>query len=126
MVSKHLSTSLSTVVSAPEAVSQRFSVKKVFCKKGVLRYFAKFIGKHLCQRFVFNKVAGRACNFIKKKIWQRFFPVNFEKLLRTPFLTEHLWWLLLSIPLDIKFLTNVRLFKVKTNHWKCIECSCKL
>ena len=31
---------------------------EVFCKKDVLRNFAKFTGKHLCQRFFFNKVAG--------------------------------------------------------------------
>ena len=30
----------------------------MFCKKGVLRNFAKFTGKHLCQRFYFNKVVG--------------------------------------------------------------------
>ena len=29
---------------------------EVFCKKGVLRHFAKFTGKHLCQS-LFNKVA---------------------------------------------------------------------
>ena len=34
-------------------------------KKGVLRNFAKFTGKNLCQRLFFNKVAGGACNFIK-------------------------------------------------------------
>ena len=28
-------------------------------KKGVLRNFAKFTGKHLCQSLFFNKVAGR-------------------------------------------------------------------
>ena len=27
-------------------------------KKGVFRNFAKFTGKHLCQRLFFNKVAG--------------------------------------------------------------------
>ena len=27
---------------------------ELFCKKGVLRNFAKFTGKHLCQRFFFN------------------------------------------------------------------------
>ena len=32
----------------------------MFCKKGVLRNFAKFTGKHLCQRLFFNKVAGLA------------------------------------------------------------------
>ena len=37
----------------------------VFCKKGVLRNFAKFTGKHLYQSLYFNKVAGQVCNFIK-------------------------------------------------------------
>ena len=31
---------------------------KVFCKKCVLRNFAKFTGKDLCQSLFFNKVAG--------------------------------------------------------------------
>ena len=34
------------------------SPPKVFCKKGVLRNFAKFTGKHLYQSLYFNKVAG--------------------------------------------------------------------
>ena len=37
----------------------RGSRPEVFCKKGVLRSFAKFPGKHLCQVSLFNKVAGR-------------------------------------------------------------------
>ena len=36
----------------------RSSRPKLFCKKGVLRNFAKFTGKHLCQSLFFNKVAG--------------------------------------------------------------------
>ena len=45
----------------------RSSRSEVFCKKEVLRNFAKFTGKHLCQSFFFNKVAGlQACNFILK------------------------------------------------------------
>ena len=31
---------------------------EIFCKKGVLRNFAKFTGKHLCQRLFFKKVAS--------------------------------------------------------------------
>ena len=31
---------------------------EVFCKKGVLRNFAKFTGKHLCQSLSFNNIAG--------------------------------------------------------------------
>ena len=34
----------------------------MFCEKGVLRNFAKFAGKHLCQSLFFNKVAGGADN----------------------------------------------------------------
>ena len=37
----------------------RSSRPEVFCKKGVLRNFAKFIGKHMCQSFVFNKVVKK-------------------------------------------------------------------
>ena len=36
----------------------RRSRRKVFCKNGVLRNFAKFTGKHLCQNLFFNKVPG--------------------------------------------------------------------
>ena len=32
---------------------------------------------------------------MKKRLWHRYFPVTFVKFLRTPFCTEHLWWLLL-------------------------------
>ena len=75
-----------------EAVVQRCSVKK-----GVLRNFTKFTGKYLCQSFFLNKVAGlRLATLLKKKFWHWYFPVNFEKFLGTPFLTEHLWWLLLA------------------------------
>ena len=41
----------------------RSSRPEVFCKKRVLRNFAKFKGKNLCQSLFFNKVAGKACNF---------------------------------------------------------------
>ena len=36
-------------------------------------------------------------NLLKKRLWHRCFPVNFAKFLRTPFFTDHLWWLLLLI-----------------------------
>ena len=81
-------------------VSTRSSRPEVFCKKGALSNFAKFTGKHLCQSLFFNKVAGlRPATLLKKRLWHRCFPVNFAKFLRTPFFTEHLWWLLLSPPL---------------------------
>ena len=36
----------------------RSSHRRCSVKKGVLRNFAKFTGKHLCQSLFFNKVAG--------------------------------------------------------------------
>ena len=66
---------------------------EVFYKKGVLRNFAKFTGKHLCQSLFFNKVAGlRPATLLKKRLWYRCFSVNFAKFLGTSFLTKHLQW----------------------------------
>ena len=81
-------------------VCYRSSCPEVFCKKGVLKNFAKFTGKHLCQSLFFNKVAGlRPVTLLKKRLWHRCFAMNFAKFLRTPFGTEHLWWLLLMLSL---------------------------
>ena len=71
----------------------------VFCKKGVLRNFAKFTREQLCQSLFFNKVAGLR-PLLKKRLWHRCFPVNFANFLRIPFLTQLLWGLLLYIMND--------------------------
>ena len=74
----------------------RSSRPEAFYEKDVLRNFAKFTGKHLCQGLFFNKLAGpRPATLFKKRLWRKWFPVNFAKFLRTPFLTERLCWLLL-------------------------------
>ena len=79
-------------------VKYRSSRPEVLRQKVVLRNFAKLIGKHLCQILFFNKVAGlRPATLLKRRLLHRCFPVNFRKLLRTPFLKEHLQWLLLQI-----------------------------
>ena len=65
----------------------RSSRQEVSCKKDGLRNFARFTGKHLCQALF---------SLLKKRLWHGFFPINFTKFLRTPFLTEHLQWLLLN------------------------------
>ena len=87
--------------NASEAVVQRCSVKK-----GVPRNFEKFTGKHLCQSLFFNKFPGlffnkveviRSATLLKKRLWHRCFPGNFLKFLRTPFFTEHIWWMFLTL-----------------------------
>ena len=84
----------------------------MFFKKGVLNIFAKFTGKHLCQSFFFNKVAGlnlRPATLFKKRLWHRCFLVDFVKFLRTLFLQNTSGRLLLvflkhnSLKLDIFF-----------------------
>ena len=95
MVSSTLQAVLSEQIETNRVLS-RSSCSEVFCKKGVLRNFAKFTGKHLCQSLFFNKVAGlRPAILLKERLWHRCFPVNFAKFLRAPFLTERVRWLLL-------------------------------
>ena len=53
-------------------------------KKGVLRNFKKFTGKHLCHS---------PTTLLKKRLWHWCFSVNFEKFLRTPFLEKTSGWL---------------------------------
>ena len=75
----------------------RSSPPEVFCKKDVLRNFAKFTGKHPCQSLFFNKVADpRPATLLKKRLWRRWFPGNFVKFLRTVFLRNTSGWLLLN------------------------------
>ena len=64
--------------------STKSSRPDVFCEKGVLRNFAKFTGKHLCQGLFFNKVAG-VCNFIKKEALAQVFSCEFREISKNTF-----------------------------------------
>ena len=64
-----------------EAVGQACSVKKLFLE------ISQNSPENACARV----------SFLIERLWKRRFPVNFEKFLRTPALTEHLRWLLLTI-----------------------------
>ena len=63
---------------------------EVSYKKGVLKNFAKFIGKHLCQSLFFNKVAG-LWNFIKNETLAQVFSSEFCEIFMNTFFTGHLW-----------------------------------
>ena len=80
--------SVEKVVYFRNYVSFRSSRSEVFCKKDVLKNFAKLTGKHLCQSLFFNNVVGlRSATLLKKRLSHRRFPVNFAKFLRATFLT---------------------------------------
>ena len=66
----------------------RISHRRCSVRKGVIRNFAKFTGKHLCQSLFFNKVAGHV---IKKEILAQAFSCEFCKISKNTFFAEHLW-----------------------------------
>ena len=78
----------------------RNSHERCSIKKGVLRNFAKFTGKHLCQSLFLNKVAGLRlpATLLKKRLQHNCLPVNFAKFPRTPFLQDISGRLLLQFP----------------------------
>ena len=57
--------------------------KDVLLKKGVLKNFVKFTGKHLCQSLFFNKVA-------EKETLVQVFSCEFCGISKNTFFTEHL------------------------------------
>ena len=70
----------------------------MFCKKVVLKNFAKLTGKCFCYSLFFSNAASlRHATLSKRRLWHRCFPVNFAKFLRTPFFIEHIRELLLYI-----------------------------
>ena len=61
---------------------QRYSVKKVFLK---------ISQENTVLESLLNKAAGlQACNFIKRRLQHRHFPVKFGKFLRTPIFEKYL------------------------------------
>ena len=73
----------------------RSSCYQMFFKVDVLKIFGTFTRKYLCwSLFLIKLQAWRT--IIKKKLQHRCFPVKFAKFIKTPFLTEHLQWLLQS------------------------------
>ena len=57
--------------------------------------------------------SSQPATLLKKKLWHRCFPVNITKFLRTPFLTEHLRWLLLCFVTGMfSEVTLIRAFSV--------------
>ena len=81
-------------------------------KKGVLRNFPKFTGKHLCNSLFFNKVADLSpATLLEKKLWNRCFPVNFRNLLEIPFLQNTSGRLLLDL-IMLFFLDKTRVISL--------------
>ena len=64
----------------------RSSRPEVFCKKGVLRNFAKFTGKHLCWSFFLIKLqVWCLATLLIKRLWQKVFSCQFCKISKITF-----------------------------------------
>ena len=53
--------------------------------------------ENTCARVSFLIKLQALATLLKKRLWHKWFPVNFVKFLRTTLFIEHLWWLLLLI-----------------------------
>ena len=80
----------SVMLSLLAPTSEKQSLE-LFYKKSVLKHFAKFTGRHFCQ----SSHLGLPTLF-KKRLWNRCFPANFAKFLRTPILKNICEWLPLT------------------------------
>ena len=83
---------------------------KVFPKKAGFRNVAKLRGKHLCWSVTWIKFeAVEACNYIKQRVWYRWFYHSFTKIFQKSFYTGHIlkyWSITTSLLLIItKILT---------------------
>ena len=89
---------------------------------GVPKSCEKFTGKQLCWSLISNNIASlRSATLLKKRLRRRCFLVNFAIILKTLFLKEHLWWLLLDVPLLFNSLQySVNLQQNTGKYWnKC-------
>ena len=62
----------------------------MFFKIVVLKVLSNFTRKHYCWSLFLTKLQAWACNFIKKRLQHKGFPLNFGNVLGTPSSTEHL------------------------------------
>ena len=65
--------------------SDRSSHRRCSIEKVVLKIFAKYTGKHLCQSLFFNKVAG-----LLKKTLAKVFSREFCQIFKNKFFIEHI------------------------------------
>ena len=97
----------------------------VFCKKGVLRNFSKFTGKHLCQSLFLIKLP-KACIFIKKETLAQVFSCEFCEIsknifyYRTPLVAASVYFITENgicnpeTNFVLRILLNKSMIKIKT------------
>ena len=75
------------VIWKNKTLGDRSNRRRCFVKKDVLRIFAKFTGKHLCQSLLFNKKPGASClQLIKKETLAQVFAREFCEISKSTLL----------------------------------------
>ena len=85
---------LTSVIYLSVYIVYRSRHQRCSARESVLRNFAKFKGKHLCQSLFLVKLPA---TFLDKETLAQVFPVNFAKFLRTCFLQNTSGRLLLIV-----------------------------
>ena len=88
---------------------------KVFFEESLIRNFAKFEGKHLCESLFFNKVVGLSPATLLKVTLAQVFSCEFYK---TPFLQNSSWQLFLQLVLRHLLTMVNHHYNVKVNENK--------
>ena len=103
--------------------SLRSSRPEVFDKKGVLRNFIKFTGKHLCQSLFFNRVAGLRPAFLSKKTLVQVFSCKFCKISKNTVLTNTSKRMILEAL--VKYTYSQRNITIKGNSYMLGKSECQ-
>ena len=82
--------------------SERSSRLEVFCTKDVLKNFAKFTGKHLCQSLFFSKVADRCLIRRLGRILNVVFTFNLHSMYQRGTSAKTYWLILKTFANDKK------------------------
>ena len=106
--------SVNTSKKPSEAVTRRCSVKKVFLEHRKT---------HVPEPPFLKMLKAQECNFIKKENLAQVFSCQFAKFLRTPFLTEHPRWLLLSLVYNPRKNHYFLIIDYRECLGKCISCT---
>ena len=88
--------------------TSRSSCLQIFLKIGIFKSFTNFTGKHLCWSLFLKNLQAEGLKLHKKRLQHSCFPAKFVKLLRYPFLTEHLQWLLLYFFKKVLFISYLQ------------------
>ena len=105
---------LMTFISSNLLQLTRSSHWRCSLRKGVLRKFTKFTGKHLCQNLFFYKVTDLPATLLKKRLWHRCFLRNFyEHLFYRAHLGDCFWLTYIRLPIHFLY---IYIYKIRAYH----------